>query len=159
MATSTIRSSRLGRNSCSGGSSVRMTTGKPSMAVNRPAKSLRCMGRSLAGPCGGLFVARQDHGLHVLDAVLGEEHVLGAAQADAFGAELAGGLGVARDVGIGAHAELAAELVGPLHELQRTPEEFGSASSVLALPEDFAGGAVERKPVAFLQGDGLCRRR
>ena len=41
MATSTIRSSRLGRNSCSGGSSVRMTTGNPSIAWNRPAKSLR----------------------------------------------------------------------------------------------------------------------
>jgi hypothetical protein len=40
----------------------------------------------------GLFVARQNHGLHVRHAVLGEEHVLGAAQADAFGAELAGAL-------------------------------------------------------------------
>ena len=57
------------------------------------------------GLAAGLLVARQNHGLHVLDAVLGEEHVLGAAQADAFGAELAGRLGVARDVGVGAHAE------------------------------------------------------
>jgi hypothetical protein len=38
-------------------------------------------------PC---FVARQNHGLHVLDAILGE-HVLGAAQSQAFGAELAAG--------------------------------------------------------------------
>ena len=34
-----------------------------------------------------LLVACQDHRLHVRNAVLGEEHVLGAAQADAFGAE------------------------------------------------------------------------
>ena len=72
------------------------------------------MGRSLSRALRrDLFVARQNHGLHVRDALLGEEHVLGAAQADAFGAELAGDLGVARDIGIGAHAEFAAELVGP----------------------------------------------
>ena len=43
---STSRSSRLGRNSCSGGSSRRMVTGSDSMALKRPAKSARCMGRS-----------------------------------------------------------------------------------------------------------------
>ena len=105
-ARSTIRSSRLGRNSCSGGSSVRITTGKPSIALNRPAKSLRCMGSSFCERlAAGLLVARQNHRLHVRDAILGEEHVLGAAQADAFGAELAGGFGVARNIRIGAHAE------------------------------------------------------
>ena len=45
--------------------------------------------------------------------IFGEEHVLGAAQADAFGAELPRRFGIARNVGIGAHAELAAELIGP----------------------------------------------
>ena len=68
------------------------------------------------------------------DAVLGEEHVLGAAQADAFGAELAGRLGVARDIGIGAHAELAAELVGPVHEGLPGRRRTGRRPSVLALP-------------------------
>ena len=34
-----------------------------------------------------LLVVGHDHGAHVRQAVLGEEHVLGAAQADAFGAE------------------------------------------------------------------------
>ena len=93
---------------------MRITTGKPSIAVNRPAKSLRCIGSSFARALrAGLLVARQNHRLHVREAVLGEEHVLGAAEADALGAERAGSLRVARDVGIGAHAELAAELVGP----------------------------------------------
>ena len=45
--------------------------------------------------------------------VLGEEHVLGAAEADAVGAERASLLRIARNVGIGADAEVAAELVGP----------------------------------------------
>ena len=84
------------------------------MASNRPAKSLRCMGSSFSSALRrDLLVARQNHGLHVRDAVLGEEHVLGAAQADAFGAERARDFGVARNIGIGANAELAAELVRP----------------------------------------------
>ena len=84
------------------------------MAVEQAGEILALHGQQLQQRlAAGLFVARQNHGLHVLDAVFGEEHVLGAAESDAFGAELAGHLGVARDVGIGAHAELAAELVGP----------------------------------------------
>ena len=55
--------------------------------------------------CGaaGLFVCGQDHGAHVLDAVFSKEHVLGAAEADAFGAKQASHFGVARDVGVGAN--------------------------------------------------------
>ena len=49
----------------------------------------------------------EDHGAHVLDAVFGEEHVLGAAEADAFGAEEQRLLGVARDVGVGADLQPA----------------------------------------------------
>ena len=49
-------------------------------------------------------------------ALLGEEHVFGAAKPDALGAETDGGQGVTRYVGIGAHTELPC-LVGPLHEL------------------------------------------
>ena len=90
MARSTIRSSRLGRNSCSGGSSVRMTTGKPSMALNRPAKSLRCMGSSFCSALRRVFSSRaRIMACMCGDAVFGEEHVLGAAEADALGAELA----------------------------------------------------------------------
>ena len=44
------------------------------------------------------------------------EHVLGAEQADAFGAELQRLLRVLRRVGVRAHAELP-ETVHPLHEL------------------------------------------
>ena len=54
-----------------------------------------------------LFVVGQNHGAHVLDAVLGKEHVLGAAQADAFGSECDGLLGVARNVGVGADTQPA----------------------------------------------------
>ena len=65
-----------------------------------------------------LFVTGENHGLHhERQAIFRKEHMFGAAKADTFGAELAGGLGVARNVGIGAHAELATELIGPAHEL------------------------------------------
>ncbi len=64
----------------------------------------------------GLFVTRQNHSLHVRQAIFGEEHVFRAAETDTFGTECAGGLGVARNVGIGADAKLAAELISPFHE-------------------------------------------
>src|ERR1039457_1744215 len=108
------------------------------------------------GLAAALFVARQNHGLHVLDAVLGEEHVLGATQSDAFGAELARRFGVARDIGISAHAELAAELVGPLHEGLQHARGWVGVNGVGLAGKDFAGGTIERNPVAFLQGDDLA---
>src|ERR1017187_7656309 len=92
----------------------------------------------------------------MLDAVFGEEHVLGAAQSDALGAELARRFGVAGDIGIGADAELAAELVGPLHEaLQHAGGGVGINGVGLA-GEDLAGGTIERDPVAFRQGDDFA---
>ncbi len=46
MAISTISSSRLGRNSWSGGSRVRMVTGEPCISLKSPAKSAFCIGSS-----------------------------------------------------------------------------------------------------------------
>ncbi len=59
-----------------------------------------------------LLVVGEDHLAHREDAVGLEEHVLGAAQPDAFGAVFQRGAGIGRRIGIGAHAE-AAHLVGP----------------------------------------------
>ena len=64
-----------------------------------------------------LLIARQNHRLHQRDAVFGEEHMLCAAQPDAFRTELTGHLGIARDVRVCAHAKRATELIGPRHEL------------------------------------------
>ena len=60
----------------------------------------------------------KDHRAHVRQAVLGEEHVLGAAQSDAFGAERTRLQGIARNVGVGANTH-AAEGLGPSHELEQ----------------------------------------
>ena len=62
-----------------------------------------------------LLVVRQDHLAHREDAVGVEEHVLGAAEPDALGAELERDARIVRRVGIGAHLELA-HLVGPAHQ-------------------------------------------
>ena len=48
LATSAISSSERGRNSCSGGSSSRIVTGRPAMMVNSSTKSWRCIGSSSA---------------------------------------------------------------------------------------------------------------
>ena len=78
-----------GRNSCSGGSSRRMVTGRPSMIAEDADEVARAASaaawRARVAPAFG--VVGQDHLAHGDDAVGVEEHVLGAAEADALGAE------------------------------------------------------------------------
>ena len=57
----------------------------------------------------------EDHLAHDRQAVGGEEHVLGATQADALGAEVAGVGGVLTGVGVRAHAQ-APSVVGPAEQ-------------------------------------------
>ena len=66
-------------------------------------------------PAIGLAVG-QDHALHDWNAALAEEHVLGAAQADATRPERVGELRLIRQVGVGIHAQ-APDLVGPGQQL------------------------------------------
>ena len=89
-STSAASSGRFGRNSCSGGSSSRIVTGRPAIASKRPSKSSCWSGSSSASASRRSSVAvGHDHRPHLGLAVVGHEHVLGAAQADALGAELA----------------------------------------------------------------------
>ncbi len=97
-----------------------------------------------------LLVVRQDHRAHVRQTVFGEEHVLGAAQSDAFGAEGPRLQSIAGNVGIGANTH-AAEGLGPSHQLQQFGIVGPRGHGVELAVDDAAGGAVERDPVAFLQ--------
>ena len=73
-----------------------------------PTKSSRWYGSSLASAAFAVLdVLGEDHLAHRVDAVAFEEHVLGAAQADADGAERDGVGGLLRRVGIGADAASA----------------------------------------------------
>ncbi len=94
-----------------------------------------------------LGLAGEDHAAHDREAVLGQEHVLGTAQADALGAELTGPGGVGAGVGVGPHAEAApADLVGPA-------EDDGELGGHVALDEaDLAGVDAAGRPV---DGDPL----
>ena len=69
------------------------------------------------------FIHRHDHLAHRDDAVCLEEHVLGAAKADALGAEFPGGARIGRRIGIGAYAGLS-NLVSPAHEHGEIAGEF-----------------------------------
>ena len=71
-------------------------------------------------------------------------------KADAFGAEFAGGLGVERGFGVGAHAH-AADAVGPLHEGAEIAGEAGLDHGDGA-DEDLAGGAIEGDDLAGADG-------
>jgi hypothetical protein len=90
----------------------------------------------------------------VLDAVFGKEHVLGAAEADAFRAKQASILGVAGDVGVGANLE-PADRIDPAHEGDQIGIVGLGIEGLELAGDDAAGGAVERKPVALLEGLAL----
>ena len=90
----------------------------------------------------------------MLDAVFGKEHMLGAAEADAFGSEQARILGVAGDVGVGANLQ-AANRIDPGHEGDQIGIVGLGVERLELAGDDAAGGAVERKPVALLEGVAL----
>ena len=77
------------------------------------------------------------------------EHVLGAEEADALGAERAGLGGVFGGVGIGADAELF-ELVDELHELLEL-FVFAGVDGLQGAGVHIAAGAVQAEHVAFLE--------
>ena len=103
----------------------------------------------------GLDRLGDDHLAHGLDTGGLEEHVLRAAQADAFGAELHSLRGVAGVIGVRADAQNA-EAVGPLHEAVKVAAD-GGLDGLDGAAVDVAGGAVDGDPVALvviLAGEG-----
>src|SRR6266404_9236470 len=85
------------------------------------------------------------------DAILGKEHVLSAAQADAFGAELASLLGIARDIRIGAHTDFP-EWLRPVHKFLEFRQILRVRREQLPLASQHtAGRAVDRDPVAIFE--------
>ena len=100
-----------------------------------------------------------DHLTDSLDAVLGEEHVLGTAQADALSTQVNGLLCVARVVGVGHDQQLAGS-ISPAHEAVEVLVA-GSGHGCDLLAVDVAGGAVDGDPVALdelvaVDLEGLC---
>src|SRR5712692_2754204 len=108
-------------------------------------------GQQFLEGCAAVFlIAGQDHGPHVRDAILGEEHVLGAAQAYALGPELTSLFGIPWDVGIGTYTYFA-EGFRPTHELhQKRIVRRWVCGFELAF-NHAAGGAVEREPGALFK--------
>ena len=127
-------------------------------------------------------VVGEDHLAHGVDAVAFEEHVLGAGEADAGGAERDGVLGLLRGVGIGADLRGLVTLRAPVHQRGMNFLNFSRLLAVERLRRraagddlgggglelagiDVAAGAVDGEEVAFLEGlavgrDGLgCRSR
>ena len=90
----------------------------------------------------------QNHGPHVSNAILGKEHVLGAAEADALCSEHPCLLGIARNVRIGANPQLA-ERIDPAHELHQIRIIRLRGQRLQLACDHAAGGAVQRNPVAL----------
>ena len=106
-----------GRNSWSGGSMVRIVTGVPVHRLEDAVEVVALQRQQLVERLAAIgLVVGQDHPLHDRDAALAEEHVLGAAQADAARAERVGELRLIRQIGVRADAQ-PPELVGPRQQL------------------------------------------
>ena len=91
-----------------------------------------------------------DHLAESGDTVAFEEHVLGTAEADALGAQLAGLLGVGGSIGVGADLE-SSVLVSPSHDAAELAGDLsvnGGDDTVI----DVTGGAVDGDEVAFDKG-------
>ena len=106
-----------------------------------------------------LHGVRADHLADGGDTVGIEEHVLGAAQADALGAEGHSLLGVAGGVGVGADLQLTI-LVRQLHDPAKVAALGRGGHSGNGLAVDVAGGAVQGDVVALVvlaasQGEAL----
>ena len=100
------------------------------------------------GPPAGLVLGH-DHALHLGQAVRGHEHVLGPAEPDALGAELARPARVLRRVRVGAHAQRA-QLVAPAeHGLEARVHAGRHQRHVVE--RDLAGRAVDGDQVALVQ--------
>ena len=69
------------------------------------------------GATTAFLVAGDDHLTHRIDAFALEEHVLGPAKADTFGAEVSGDARVARSIGVGSNLQCPC-VVRPAEELR-----------------------------------------
>ena len=95
------------------------------------------------------LVVGENHLTHGDDAVALEEHVFGAAKADALGAELPRRSGVGRRIGVGAHLHTT-RLVRPFHQLAKVARKLGLQHRHRAL-DHLTGRAVHRDDVALLE--------
>src|SRR5699024_5307610 len=94
-------------------------------------------------------VVGNNHLTDGLDALALEEHMLGAAQADALRAEGVALSGVTGIVGVGVHLELTI-LVGPAHQAAKVAGAGIGGHGGDGLAVDVAGGAVQGDPVALM---------
>ena len=105
-----------------------MVTGSPAMMRNSSMKSLALERQQLGQRARG--GPRSSSAMiicaHRADALGVEEHVLGAAQPDALGAELARGLGVERRFGVGAHAHAGGTASAQSISVAKSPDSSGS---------------------------------
>ena len=93
------------------------------------------------------FVVGDNHFLHKRQSIFVEEHVFGAAESDAFGAERFCNFCVARNVGIGANFQ-SARAVYQFHESAEFSGKSGFDGRHFT-KSDVASAAIYAYPIAF----------
>ena len=96
-----------------------------------------------------LFVGCENHLAHGGNPVRVEEHMLGPAQADALGAEIARHLAIERGFRIGADAK-AADLIGPDHQDAKITDQLG-LDRIDSAGHDLTVAAVDGQHIAFFK--------
>ena len=97
----------------------------------------------------------EDHAPHHRQAVLAEEHVLGAAQSDPLGAEGARVGGVVPGVRVGPHGQVPlADVVSPRQHRVEGGRRLGRGERHLP-GHHHAGTPVERDPVPLVEGHAV----
>ncbi len=95
------------------------------------------------------LILGEDHFAHHMDTLAFEEHVLGAAKANAFGTEGAGSTCIGWRIGIGAHRH-AARAIGPFHQLAEIAGKLRLRHRHFA-PQHAAGRTIDGDDVALAQ--------
>ena len=132
-----------------------MVTGQPAHLAQDALEVAALHGQDLGERAlAALEVVGEEHLAHGVDAIALEEHVLGAAEADALGAERAREARLLRAIGVGADAE-PARLVRPGHEASELGTVRGGRAEghspridLAARPIDGELGRPRRRPAA-----------
>ncbi len=129
-----------------------MVTGRPSHDLEQLDEIARAASAA-AWPArrGALFVVRQDHLAHRLDALLVEEHMLGAAEADALARRSVTATCASAGVSALARTPSCAHLVGPAHQRAELAGQLAARPSGTLPGQHLAGRAVDGDEVALLE--------
>ena len=149
-ATSAISSSVFGRNSCSGGSSRRIVTGRPAMISNSSRKSERCIGSSLSSAARRSFSVSARIISRMATMRSPSKNMCSVRQSPMPSAPNERAMRASAGVSALVRTFMRRDLVGPFHDRGEIAGQFRLQHRHRAL-QHLAGAAVDGDDVALAQ--------